>query len=205
MPEAYQFHQRATSHDWTSKEVLQNLSIQSVPKPTPGPHSALVRIRAAALNFRDLLIVANSPLYPGTPQEGLSPCSDGAGEIEAIGENSSWQVGDRVVLKQNLSWMEGDVTNLDLDTVLGGGSTQGTLRQYAVVKDEYLFRVPRNLSLEEAASMPTAGSSAVNALFWDPVVQVEEGTTILTQGTGGVSCFAIQVSRPLSRAIGPGR
>lgn len=193
MPEAYQFHQKAASHDWQSEEMLQNLTIQSVPKPTPGPHSALVRIRAAALNFRDLLIVANSPLYPIHPEEGLSPCSDGAGEIEAVGHNSRWQVGDRVVLKPNLSWMEGDVRNFDIATALGGGSTEGTLRQYAVVQDEHLFPCPKNLSYEEAASIPTAGATAVNALFWDPEVHVQEGTTVLTQGTGGVSCFAIQV------------
>jgi NADPH:quinone reductase-like Zn-dependent oxidoreductase len=76
---------------------------------------------------------------------------------------------------------------------------QGTLQQYRVVEDKWLYRVPKNLTFAEAAALPTAGGTAINALFHSCLLDPKgekllEGKTVLTQGTGGVSCFAIQLA-----------
>ncbi len=200
MAEAYQVHPSSSTNDEYSPSILENLSIRSIPKPVPGPGSALVRLRAAALNFRDLLVIADSPNYPVRTSAGLTPCSDGAGEIEGVGQDSKWHVGDKVILVQNQSWYHSeDVAEFQIDKALGGGEMQGTLQQYRVVPDKWLHRMPRNLSFEEAATLPTAGGTATNALFHAGLPgpkggKLMEGKTILTQGTGGVSCFAIQLA-----------
>jgi NADPH:quinone reductase-like Zn-dependent oxidoreductase len=200
MAEAYQIHPTSSSHDEYDVSILSNLSIKSIPKPQPGPKSALVRLRAASVNFRDLLIIADSPNYAVDNAPGLTPCSDGAGEIEAVGPESEWQVADRVILKPNQSWYDSeDVGEFKLDKALGGASTQGTLQQYRVVEDKWLKRMPRNLTFEEAAALPTAGVTAINALYHSRLLgpkgeKLLEGKTVLTQGTGGVSCFAIQLA-----------
>ena len=196
---AYQIHPTSPSHDEYSPSILSNLSIQTIPKPQPGRGSALVRLRAASVNFRDLLIIADSANYPVRTSAGLVPCSDGAGEIEAVGPDSRWRVGDKVVLMQNQGWLEGeDPAAFSIDSALGGGEMQGTLQQYRVVQDEWLVRMPRNLIFEEAAALATAGGTAVQALFHAGLKgQGEEALkekTVLTQGTGGVSCFAIQLA-----------
>jgi NADPH:quinone reductase-like Zn-dependent oxidoreductase len=165
MVEAYQIYPMSSSHDEYDISILSNLSIKPIPKPQPGPKSALVRLRAASVNFRDLLIIAGSPNYPVKTAPGLSPCSDGAGEIEAVGPDSEWRIGDKVILKQNQSWYNSeDVAEFELDTALGGTDMHGTLQQYRVVEDKWLSKMPRNLSFEEAAALPTAGVTAVNAL-----------------------------------------
>lgn len=200
MAEAYQIRPISSSRDEYSSSILDNLSIHSIPKPVPGPESALVRIRAAALNFRDLLIIADSPNYPVRTSAGLTPCSDGAGQIEAVGPDSQWHVGDKVILTGNQSWYDSeDVADFEIHTALGGGEVQGTLQQYRVVEDKWLTKMPNNLSFEEAATLPTAGGTAVNALFHADLPgpkgeKVLQGKTVLTQGTGGVSCFAIQLA-----------
>lgn len=200
MVEAYQIHPKSSSRNEYNPSILSNLFVKSLPKPEPGPKSALVRLRAASLNFRDLLIIAGSPNYPCDNSTGLTPCSDGAGEIEAVGSGSEWHVGDRVILKPNQSWYDSeDVGEFEIGKTLGGASMQGTLQQYRVVEDKWLYRMPKNLTFAEAAALPTAGGTAINALFHSRLLgpngeKLLEGKTVLTQGTGGVSCFAIQLA-----------
>ncbi len=191
--EAYQIHLNDTSRDHKSSHLLDNLVLSKVPKPIPGPGEVLVRIRAAGLNYRDLLVLANSPIYTVDTTPGLTPCADGSGEIESVGPNSKWadSVGQGVVLAVNSGWLDGpDASQYVVASTLGAGEIHGTLRQYAVVKDELLLRKPKNLSFAESAAMCVAGT-AMHAL---ESVEVGKGTTVLTQGTGGVSSFTIQVS-----------
>lgn len=82
----YQVHLNDVSRDWRSNTLLRNLTLQTVQKPELRPGTCLVRMRAAALNFRDLLVLSNSDEYPLATVPGLVPCSDGAGEIEEICE-----------------------------------------------------------------------------------------------------------------------
>ena len=192
MAQAWQIHPNVSGASWRETSALDNLELREVGKPRPEPRTVLIRIEAVAVNSRDLQIVAYDPVYPTKAQPGISPCSDGAGVIEEAGEGSIWRTGDRVILAPN-GWVEGnDEINFDINSGLGGGDISGTLAQYKVVGDDHLFRAPSNLSVEEAATLPTAGGIAAHALFFGPII-AQEGVTILTQGIGGVSTFAIQV------------
>jgi NADPH:quinone reductase-like Zn-dependent oxidoreductase len=193
MTEAYQVHPNDKSKDHFSPDLVKNLVLTKVPKPTPGPGEVLVRVRAAALNYRDLMVVAFSPLYPAVTVPGLVPGADGSGEIEAVGSGSKWvnSIGEGVLFVTNGGWLEGDDASQYIVTAtLGSGEVDGTFRQYAIVKDELLVKLPKNLSYEEAAAAPAAAATAIHAL---EVVKIGAGTTVLTQGTGGVSSYAIQV------------
>lgn len=89
---------------------------------------------------------------------------------------------------------------MELDKAFGGGEVHGTLQQWMVVDDEQVVRAPRNLELEEAAALVTAGATAVNAFFFGPT-KVRRGDVVLTQGTGGVSCFAIQLATAIGATV----
>lgn len=190
---SYQINVVDPSHSHLSPTLLSNLSMKETPIPSPGPNSILVRIRAVSLNFRDLLCLAGSPLYPTRTPPGLTPCNDGAGEIVSAGPGSTWKdsIGDAVILVPNRDWIDGDVRVLNMKNTLGSGSVNGTLTQYVIVQDRWVIRAPKNLSFEEAAALPGAAGTAINVL---DAISIEKGTTIVTQGTGGVSCAVIQVS-----------
>lgn len=192
--------------------TLQHLTKQSLPIPTPGPQQVVVQLAAASLNYRDLLITTRSPIYPTKTKDGLVPAADGAGTIHSTHSSSSWagKEGAKVILHPN-GWLSGDVTNLSIDGVFGANSTDGTLQTYIICNDERVIPAPKHLSLEESATLQTAGVTAWAAMRGlldgrlDGTVDEYKGgygekrlkgKTVLTMGTGGVSCFAIQVSLP---------
>jgi NADPH:quinone reductase-like Zn-dependent oxidoreductase len=192
MASTYQIHVVDPSHSHLSPTLLNNLCLKSIPIPTPGPGSVLVRVRAAALNFRDILCLADSPLYPSRTVDGLVPCNDGAGEIVSVGAGSVWKnsIGDAVIIVPSRDWVDGDASAFKMSNSLGAGFVDGTLTQYAVVEDQWVIRAPKNLSMDEAAALPGAAGTAINVL---ESVKIDKGTTVVTQGTGGVSCAVIQV------------
>jgi NADPH:quinone reductase-like Zn-dependent oxidoreductase len=167
--------------------------VTTLPKPTLGFGQVRIRMHAASVNWRDLLVVENSPLYVPTTQ-GLVPLGDGAGEVVEISTSGSkWSIGDRVILTPNSAWLRGtDVS--DFMPLAGNGSAalDGTLSQYITVREDILVRVPDHLSWEEAAAIPITASTAWNALFCGPMI-TKAGSVILTEGTGGVSSMVIQV------------
>ncbi|EME39627.1 hypothetical protein DOTSEDRAFT_56948 [Dothistroma septosporum NZE10] len=160
--------------------------------PKPGPTQALVRTRAVALNYRDILIVTHSPAYPLKAKPGLVPGSDGAGVVEEAGPDSRRKQGDRVILQPNTLKTGTDVRVFDLSKTLSGGDEDGTFRRYVVMNDERIVHTPKDLTFEEACTMYTAGVTAWHALFHGHI-KLEPEMTVLTQGTGGLSCFAIQI------------
>ena len=128
--------------------------------PKPGPQQVLVRIGAAALNYRDKLIVDHNPEYPILAKPNLVPCIDGAGTIEQAGEGSIWKKGDRVVIFPH-TWLHGnDARSLNLKEIAGAGDLDGTLKRYIVWDDTKLVRAPATLSIEEASTLITAGLTA---------------------------------------------
>lgn len=134
---AWQIH---PSHpkSWRSTESISNLHLATnLPKPTPGPNTALVRIHAAALNARDMMVVAHDPVYPINTIPNLTTGADGAGIVEAVGEGSVWKVGQRVLLLPN-AWIEGEAPTLEGLKTLGAGDVEGTLREYAVVVSRWI-------------------------------------------------------------------
>lgn len=164
------------------------------PLQTPGPRETLVRIAAFSLNYRDKLVIDHNPAYPTTAAPNLIPGSDGAGTVESAGLDSIWKKGDRVIVHPN-TWLRGnDEGDWEMDTTMGNAAADGTFRRWMVLRDEQLVRAPERMSLEEAATIFTAGATAYRALFhnYEPL---KPGMTVLTQGTGGVSCYGIMVGR----------
>lgn len=151
--QAWQYHPVSSSHDELDPDILQNLSLRDVQKRSPGSKQVLIRIKAAALNFRDLLLIAGSPKYPTPTTTGLSLGSDGAGFVEAVGPGSRWSVGDEVIFRISGSWKEGDVETFD-GTALGSGNTSGTLQQYRLFDDHWLVKKPQNLSWNRPQPFP---------------------------------------------------
>jgi NADPH:quinone reductase-like Zn-dependent oxidoreductase len=158
------------------------------PTPAAGPRDVLVRVRAVSLNYRDLLVVSGT--YPGKLPLPLVPTSDGAGEIAAVGNGvTRWKVGDRVAGTFFEGWQSGRMAPADLETARGG-AIQGMLAEHVVSRPDALVAIPEQLSYEEAATLPCAAVTSWNALF--EVDPLRPGETVLVQGTGGVSIFALQ-------------
>lgn len=176
---------------------LGNLALVERPDPTPGSGQVLVRLRAAALNYRDLLTVEGK--YNPKQQLPLIPCSDGAGEVVAVGEGvTRAQPGDRVCTTFAQKWIAGRPTRERLRSTLGG-PLDGTLAELAVFDQEGLVKTPATLSDEEAATLPCAGVTAWNALV--TAGGITAGDTVLVQGTGGVSLFALQIAKLLGARV----
>ena len=167
---------------------IDSLSITEKPEPEPGPGQVAVRVRAVSLNYRDLQVVKGQ-YDPKMPLPRI-PFSDGAGEVVAVGEGvTRMEVGDRVAGIFMQEWVEGGITPEKAASALGG-RIDGMLREYAVLDESGLVSVPEHLSYEEAATLPCAAVTAWNALVTRGGLSA--GETVLLQGTGGVSIFALQ-------------
>jgi NADPH:quinone reductase-like Zn-dependent oxidoreductase len=169
---------------------IDSLEFIERPAPVPGAGEVLVEIRAVSLNFRDFLMVKGE--YNPKMKLPRIPCSDGAGEVAAVGEGvNAFRPGDRVcgIFMQN--WLEGPLTAAKARGALGG-DIDGTLAGQIVLKEQGLVRIPDHLSFAEAATLPCAAVTAWNALANG---DVKPGGTVLIQGTGGVSIFALQFAK----------
>lgn len=159
--------------------------------PVVRPGTVLVRMRAASLNFRDVLVVTGR--YPRGQQETIIPLSDGAGEIVELGDGvEGFVVGDKVAPIFFQSWDRGPMHDNDSASALGG-SIDGVAAEYSLFPSSGVIKVPNHLSYEEAACLPCAGLTAWNGLHGSS--PVEAGDTVLTLGTGGVSIFALQLAQ----------
>ncbi len=160
--------------------------------PTPGPGEVLVRVRAASLNYRDLMVAKG--LYGGPAKEGLVALADAAGEIAALGAGvTGWRVGDRVMSAYYPSWQEGPYRPRYEGDSLGIGGRDGVLAEYAALSATGVVAAPPHLSFEEAATLPCAAVTAWQALF-EGAGRLPPGATVLLSGTGGVSLFAAQLA-----------
>lgn len=176
---------------------LDNLALVERPDPRPGPGQALVRLHAVSLNYRDLLTVEGK--YNPKQKLPLIPCSDGAGEVVEIGEGvTRVALGDHVCANFAPRWIAGPPTREKLRATLGG-PLDGTLAELAVFDQEALVRIPEHLSDEEAATLPCAAVTAWSALVTEGGVTA--GETVLVQGTGGVSLFALQIAKLLGARV----
>jgi NADPH:quinone reductase-like Zn-dependent oxidoreductase len=170
---------------------LSGWSMTTRPIPQPGPKEVLVKLKAAAFNFRDIYIIEMG-LYPLPVQDELIPLADGAGEVVAIGQSvDNVKVGERVSIVMFPEWVDGPFS-MEVSPQLGG-SLDGTLGEYAVVPALGVVKLPDHLSWEEGATLPCAGVTAWNALTGGKALL--PGETVLTMGTGGVSLFALQFAK----------
>jgi NADPH:quinone reductase-like Zn-dependent oxidoreductase len=175
----------------TGGASIDALRLDSVRVREPGPGEVLVAIKAVSLNYRDLAVVNGR--YPRNTSQPTIICSDGAGEVVAVGSGASaWQTGDRVVGSFFQSWISGPYAREHGASALGG-AIDGVLTEYRVFDQRGLLRVPEHLSFEEAATLPCAALTAWNALV--PACHVQAGDTVLLLGTGGVSTFGLQFAK----------
>jgi NADPH:quinone reductase-like Zn-dependent oxidoreductase len=164
----------------------------------PGRGQVLVKVKASSLNFHDNINLMG--LLPG-PWPRV-PMSDGAGEVVAVGPGSDrvqdgLRVGQHVMGAFHPSWLDGLPTP-EAKREVPGDTGDGWLQQYRVADVTGLVRTPDHLSDVEAATIPCAGVTAWSALA---EANIGQGDVVVTQGTGGVSLFAVQFARALGATV----
>lgn len=183
----------ATTSQWTIQGVdgFDSLKLEeSAPLPQLGDHDCLIQIEAVSLNYRDLSIPKGK--YPFPTSLPVIPCSDASGVILATGPRvTRLKEGDKVCTAFNQGHVGGPITPEAAMTGLGG-SLDGTLRKHGVFEDSGLVSMPQSLSAEEASTLSCAAVTAWNALHGLTGKGLKPGDVVLTQGTGGVSVFAVQ-------------
>lgn len=176
---------------------LENLKAVERPEPEPGPGEILLALRAVSLNYRDWLMVQGR--YNPKQPLPLVPCSDGVGEVVAVGPGvSRFRVGDRAIPLFAQRWASGEPTRDKLRATLGG-PLDGTLAERMVVPAEGAVQAPAHLSDVEAATLPCAALTAWTALVTEG--NLRAGQTVVVQGTGGVSLFALQIARAFGARV----
>jgi NADPH:quinone reductase-like Zn-dependent oxidoreductase len=158
------------------------------PLPVPGPGEALVRVRASSLNYHDLVSLMGLIKGPWP----RVPMTDGAGDVVAVGPGvRSLAVGDRVIGSFHPDWLDGVLTRAN-GRRTPGDTEDGWLRQHVVYPANALLAAPAHLSYGEAATLVCAGTTAWSALQNGAIMA---GDVVVTQGTGGVSLFALQLAK----------
>ena len=177
---------------------IDNLKLVERDVPTLATGEVLVKLRAASLNYRDVMVVSGN--YNPRMKLPAIPFSDGAGEIVEVGEGvTKWKVGDRVCSTVIAGWADGEPTAEKSKSAIGAGSLAGILREYANFNEASIVAVPKHLTFEEASTLPCAAVTAWNALVVSG--KIKEGDTVLTLGTGGVSIFAVQIAKLFSARV----
>ena len=167
------------------------LLLEDAAMPEPGPGEIRVRVQAASLNARDLMILAGP--FGRLPGRAVVPGSDVAGRIDKVGSGvEGWAIDDRVVDLHFRGWVSGPpLPGLKLG--LGALDEDGVLAEFIVLPADRIGRVPVALTDAEAATLPCAAVTAWNALHGDHPITA--GSRVLILGTGSVSLFALQFAR----------
>ena len=168
---------------------LDNLRVKEIAEPKPGPGDVLVRMRAASLNYRDLVTI-DGGYRSQQKRSDLIVLSDGAGEVAATGDSvREFRIGDRVIACFFQNWHAGQATAERLRSGLGG-LLNGVACEYRALPASGVMRAPDHLSWMEAASLPCAALTAWSAVVGE--ASTKAGDVVVTQGSGGVSLFALQ-------------
>ena len=167
-------------------DLLKSIEIST---PEIKSDEILVKVLAASLNYRDLLVVKGVESWK--PTSARIPVSDGVGQVIAVGEGVlRWKAGDLVAGIFLPRWLEGELTPEKYVRPLGGATADGILAQYVAFDQDSVVKIPASLTLTEAATLPVAALTAWHAVSRRSRVQI--GESVLIQGTGGVSLFAAQ-------------
>ncbi len=183
------------SETWSLTQFgLEHLQRSSYPLAPLEPHQVRLKVHAVSLNYRDHLMIGGA--YNPRQPLPLVPCSDAAGEVMEVGaEVQRVRVGDRCCPIFCTSWIAGPPSRERLRGTLGG-PLPGTLQQWATFHEDALVHVPSHLSWKEAATLPCAALTA-----WNGLRDLEPGSLVLLQGTGGVSIFALQLARLMGHRV----
>lgn len=179
-----------------SPSTLETLEFTDVGEaPAPGPGEITVALKASSLNYHDYAVVKG--MIP-TPQ-GRIPMSDGAGEVIAVGDGvTDFKIGDHVVSTFFPDWLDGEPPRTAFTRVPGDG-LDGYAREAITAPTHWFTRAPAGYSHAEAATLTCAGLTAWRALFVD--YSLKPGDTVLVQGTGGVSIFALQFAKAAGATV----
>jgi NADPH:quinone reductase-like Zn-dependent oxidoreductase len=183
---------------WVIADAFGMDSLRCVdrPEPQPGAGQVIVAVQAVSLNYRDLLVTRG--VYNPRMSLPRVPCSDGAGEVVAIGTGvSRVKVGDRVAGTFFQKWIDGRLTDATARSTLGG-DLDGVMAERVLLSEDGLVLFPEHLTFEEAATLPCAALTAWNALAGSALVA---GEAVLAQGTGGVSIFALQFAKLMGARV----
>jgi len=177
---------------WTLADFgFDNLDLREVDTPTPGPHDLLVQVSAVSLNYRDKALVEGN-YSPEKMPKGLIVGADSAGVVTAVGSDvTKWKVGDRVTSHFYSTWADGPWDDAHTDAMIGG-PIDGGLAEFMLLHEDRVVKSPDNLTDAEAATLPIAALTAWFSLFHHG--KLGQGGSVLVQGTGGVSVFAIQIA-----------
>jgi NADPH:quinone reductase-like Zn-dependent oxidoreductase len=176
---------------------VERLTRREVDLGPLAPRAVRVAMRAVSLNFRDLMMVRGQ--YNPRQPLPLVPCSDGAGEVVAVGpEVRRFRVGDRVTTSFFQSYPSGEPTKEAIASTLGG-PLPGTLRTLGDFAEDGLVPTPAYLDDDQASTLPCAALTAWNALVEQGAVK--PGQIVLVQGTGGVSIASVQIARMIGAQV----
>ena len=174
---------------------LDRIVVESRSEPIAGPGQVLVRVRASSLNFHDLAVVSGMI----KTADGRIPMSDGAGEVVGVGDGvSTIKAGDQVLSTFFPNWASGSPTRERLMGVPGDGA-DGFAAEYVAMPAEAFTRLPKGWSFAQAATLPCAALTAWRALMVE--ARIKPGDVVLTQGTGGVSIFAVQFAKAAGATV----
>ncbi|MFL6374368.1 MAG: NAD(P)-dependent alcohol dehydrogenase [Pyrinomonadaceae bacterium] len=177
---------------------IDELKLVEVDRPVAGDGEVLVKLYAASLNYRDVMVTSGT--YNPRMKMPAIPLSDAAGEVVEVGSGvGKWNVGDRVCSCVIPGWISGGPTAETSKTAIGAGGMTGVAREFATLKEDAIVAAPAHLSFEEAATLPCAAVTAWHALAVSGKVQ--PGETVLTLGTGGVSVFAVQFAKAVGARV----
>ena len=173
---------------------LEELGFMDLSEPTAGPGRVLVRVRAVSLNFRDLLL-AKGQYNPRLKLPRVLG-SDAAGEVVGVGDRvTRVRVSDRVCGCFMPNWTDGPISDGKAKPTYGS-EIDGVLTELVAMPEEGVVPIPADLSFAEAATLPCAGVTA-----WNALTGCGPGSTVLVQGTGGVSVFALQFAKALGAKV----
>lgn len=177
---------------WLLKDFgLENLKLEEVETPVPGPGELLVKVGAVSLNFRDKAIVEGF-YEPHLVPKPLIPVSDATGTVVATGQGvSRFSTGDRVNSHLYSRWLEGEPA-ADEPAWCIGMPLPGGLAEYMIIHEDSAVKAPDSMTDEEASTLPIAALTAWYSLM--DIGNLQPGQTVLVQGTGGVSVFAAQIA-----------
>ncbi len=166
-----------------------NLIIEERASRAAGPGEIRVRIRASSLNYHDLAVVMGMIQTP----DGRVPMSDGAGDVVEVGAGvTQWKVGDKVLGLFFPNWSSGPVEASGFGAVPGDGA-DGFGAEEVTMPASAFTRMPKGYTYEDAATLPCAALTAWRGMFAEN--RLKPGDWVLTQGTGGVSIFALQFAK----------
>ena len=175
---------------------LDNLYLSELKSGTPSAGEIKVRVHASSLNYHDYIVAKGGMPYV---KDGLIPMSDGAGVVMSVGEGvKEFLPGDRVVSTFFPDWEGGEPSNLKV-TALPGDRIDGYACEEVVVPSHYFLKAPKSYSHAEAATLTCAGLTAWRALVVEGGLKA--GDIVLTQGTGGVSIFALQIAKMFGATV----